>query len=112
MVKTNETDYSQYVVQRGSDSYWKVEEKFQIVSFGLCRRIAITTLCRINNISPPLFYEWKDSFVARGMEGLLGKGGSSQKEIALEEKVHALERYIGELVLEKELLKKLKDKNS
>jgi len=30
---------------------------------------------------------------------LLGKGGSSQKEIALEEKVNALERYIGEFVL-------------
>jgi len=110
VTKTDKTDYQQYVVQKNSDVFWSVEEKFQVVLFGLCKQIAITTLCRVNNVSPPLFYEWKKSFIARGKEGLSGKGGSSQKEIDLEKKVHALEHYIGELVLEKELFKKLKHK--
>ena len=106
MVTTNVIDYQQYVIKRSSDAYWKIDEKAKLVMFGLCKRIPITTLCRVNNVSPPLYYEWKELFISRGKEGLSGKGGRSQKEIDLEEKVNALERCIGELILEKELLKK------
>jgi len=110
VVRTDETDDRQYVVRKNSDNtYWSAEEKAQLVLMGSSKRVAITTLCRVNNIGPPLYYEWRELFIARGKEGLSGKGGSSQKEIDLETKIHALERYIGELILEKELLKKLKN---
>ena len=109
MAKTDVTEYQQYVVQRANDIYWRVEEKVQLVLIGLSKQIAITTLCRLNNVSPSLYYEWRELFIARGKEGLFGKDGRSQREINLEKKVHVLERCVGELILEKELLKKLQD---
>jgi len=36
----------------------------------------------------------------------MANGGRSQRELELEKKIHVLERCIGELTLEKELLKK------
>jgi len=109
MAKTDETQYQQYVVQRTNDIYWRVEEKVELVLMGLSKQVPITTLCRINNVSPSLYYEWRELFIARGKEGLFGKDGRSQREINLEKKVHVLERCVGELILEKELLKKLQD---
>jgi len=109
MAKTDEKQYQQYVVQRSNDIYWRVEEKVQLVLIGLSKQVPITILCRINNVSPSLYYEWRELFIARGKEGLFGKDGRSQREINLEKKVHVLERCVGELILEKELLKKLQD---
>ena len=109
MSKPVEPDYQQYAVQRSSDIYWRVEEKVQLILLGLSKQISITTLCRINNVSPSLYYEWRELFISRGKEGLFGKDGRSQREINLEKKVHVLERCVGELILEKELLKKLQD---
>lgn len=45
--------------------------------------------------------------MAKGKEGLMANGGRSQREAELEKKIHVLERCIGELTLEKELLKKV-----
>lgn len=109
MAKTDEKQYQQYVVQRSNDIYWRAEEKVQLVLIGLSKQVPITILCRINNVSPSLYYEWRELFIARGKEGLFGKDGRSQREINLEKKVHVLERCVGELILEKELLKKLQD---
>lgn len=109
MAKTDEKQYHQYVVQRSNDIYWRVEEKLQLVLIGLSKQVPITILCRINSVSPSLYYEWRELFIARGKEGLFGKDGRSQREINLEKKVHVLERCVGELILEKELLKKLQD---
>jgi transposase-like protein len=109
MAKTDEKQYQQYVVQRSNDIYWRAEEKVQLILIGLSKQVPITILCRINNVSPSLYYEWRELFIARGKEGLFGKDGRSQREINLEKKVHVLERCVGELILEKELLKKLQD---
>jgi transposase-like protein len=109
MAKTDVTEYQQYVVQRTNELYWRVEEKAELVLMGLSKQVPITTLCRINNVSPSLYYEWRELFIARGKEGLFGKDGRSQREINLEKKIHVLERCVGELILEKELLKKLQD---
>ena len=110
MVKNDETDYKQYMVLRSSDAYWSMEEKVKLVLIGLSKQTTVTALCRVNNVNPNLFYEWKDLFIAGGKEGLLGKESRSQQELNCEKKVLVLERFIGELILEKELLKKLNDK--
>ena len=110
MVKNDEADYKQYIVQRASNTYWSMEEKVQMVLIGLSKQIPITTLCRVNNLIPNLYYEWKDLFISGGKEAIFGKDSRSQREINCEKKVDALERFIGELVLEKELLKKNKNK--
>ena len=60
-----------------------------------------------NNVSSSLYYEWREKFLARGKEGLMMNGGRSRREEELEKKVRVLERCIGHLTLEKELLKKI-----
>ncbi|MBK9294745.1 MAG: hypothetical protein IPM57_09925 [Oligoflexia bacterium] len=44
--------------------------------------------------------------LATGKQGLMANGGKTQREAELEKKISILERCIGELTLEKELLKK------
>lgn len=101
-------DY-QYIIKRNIESYWRGREKAELVIMGLSKQIPISTLCKINGVSPSLYYEWREIFLKNGEEGLTGQGGRSKRESELEKKVHVLERLIGELTLEKELLKKLQN---
>ena len=102
-----EVDYERYVVNKSLEDYWRAEDKLQLVLLGISNQIPVTTLCKLNNVSPSLYYEWREKFIARGKEGLMSQGGRSHRERALENKIEILERAIGELTLEKELLKKL-----
>lgn len=105
--RPEEVDYEKYVIRKSVEEYWRTEEKVQLILTGMSARIPITTLCKINNVSPTQFYEWRERFIARGKDGLMANGGRSQRETELEKKIHVLERCIGELTLEKELLKKI-----
>ncbi len=106
--ESNETtDYERYVVRRNLEDYWRTEEKVQLILTAMSSRVPITTLCKLNNVSPSQYYEWREKFIARGKEGLMTNGGRSQREAELEKKIHVLERCIGELTLERELLKKM-----
>lgn len=100
-------DYEKYVVRKALAEYWRADEKVEIVMMGLTGRIPITMLCRLNNVTPSQYYEWREKFIAQGKEGLMSNGGRSNRERDLENKIEVLERCIGELTLERELLKKL-----
>lgn len=100
-------DFEKYVVRKNLEDYWRAEEKVQLVVLGMASKVPVTTLCKLNNVSPSQYYEWRERFMARGKEGLMAGGGRSQREAELEKKIHVLERCIGELTLEKELLKKV-----
>lgn len=102
-------DYQSYVVKKQLDDYWKADEKVQLVLNGMHGKIPVTTLCKLNNVSPSLYYEWREKFLASGKEGLMAGGGRSQREAELEKKIRVLERLIGELSLERELLKKINE---
>lgn len=104
---SKETNFEKFVVRKSVDEYWRAEEKVQLVLLGLSSQVPVTTLCKLNNVSPSLFYEWREKFLARGKEGLMENGGRSKREAELEKKVRVLERCIGQLTLEKELLKKI-----
>lgn len=103
------TDYGSYVVKRNLTDYWRSEEKVELVLNGMHGKIPVTTLCKLNNVSPSLYYEWREKFLASGKEGLMAGGGKSHREADLEKKVRVLERLIGELSLERELLKKISE---
>lgn len=105
--RPEEVDYEKYVIRKSVEEYWRTDEKVQLILTGMSSKIPITTLCKLNNVSPTQFYEWRERFIARGKEGLMANGGRSQREAELEKKIHVLERCIGELTLEKELLKKI-----
>jgi transposase-like protein len=102
-------NYESYVVRKSLEDYWRAEEKVQLVLNGMTGKIPVTTLCKLNNVSPSLYYEWREKFLASGKQGLMTNGGKSQRESDLEKKIHVLERCIGELTLERELLKKISE---
>jgi len=102
-------NYESYLVKRSLEEYWRAEEKVQLVLSGMTGKIPVTTLCKLNNVSPSLYYEWREKFLASGKEGLMANGGRSQREAELEKKINVLERCIGELTLERELLKKINE---
>lgn len=104
---TEETNYEKFVINKSLEDYWRADEKVGLVLLGLSNQIPVATLCKLNNLSPSVYYEWRESFIARGKEGLMGNGGRSNREREMENKIEVLERCIGELTLEKELLKKL-----
>ena len=108
-VKENaeKVDYEKFVVRKALVEYWRAEEKVEMVLMGLSGKLPITMLCKLNNVSPSQFYEWREKFIAQGKEGLMSNGGRSNRERDLENKIEVLERCIGELTLERELLKKL-----
>ena len=105
--QTEKIDYEKYVVRKALSEYWRAEEKVEIVMMGMANRIPVTMLCKLNNVSPSQYYEWREKFIAQGKEGLMSNGGRSNRERDLEGKIEVLERCIGELTLERELLKKL-----
>ena len=107
--QTENIDYEKYVVRKNIEDYWRNEEKTQLIITAMSSRIPITTLCKLNNVSPSQFYEWREKFIVSGKQGLMANGGRSQRESELEKKIHILERCIGELTLEKELLKKIQE---
>jgi transposase-like protein len=104
---SEKTDYEKYVVRKALSEYWRAEEKVEIVMMGMTGRIPVTMLCKLNNVTPSQYYEWREKFMAQGKEGLMSNGGRSSRERDLENKIEVLERCIGELTLERELLKKL-----
>lgn len=107
-MNTNEKmDYEKFVVRKALAEYWRAEEKLDLVMTGMTNRIPVTMLCKLNNVSPSQYYEWREKFIANGKEGLMSNGGRSSRERELENKIEVLERCIGELTLERELLKKL-----
>lgn len=100
-------DYEKYVIRKALSEYWRADEKVEIVMMGMASSIPVTMLCKLNNLSPSQYYEWREKFIAQGKEGLMSNGGRSNRERDLEGKIEVLERCIGELTLERELLKKL-----
>lgn len=104
---SDKIDYEKFVVRKTLSEYWRADEKVEIVMMGMANRIPVTMLCKLNNVSPSQYYEWREKFIAQGKEGLMSNGGRSNRERDLEGKIEVLERCIGELTLERELLKKL-----
>lgn len=107
--KESGVDYSSYVVKKSLEEYWRAEEKVELILNGMTGKVPVTTLCRLNNVTPSQYYEWRERFLATGKQGLMANGGKTQRESELEKKINILERCIGELTLEKELLKKISE---
>ena len=107
--KVINVNYSSYVVRKSLEEYWRAEEKVELILNGMTGKIPVTTLCKLNNVTPSQYYEWREKFLATGKQGLMANGGKTQRESELEKKINILERCIGELTLEKELLKKISE---
>jgi len=57
MAKTSaQIDYQSYVVKRNLEDYWRAEEKVQLILNGMTGKVPVTTLCKLNNVTPSLYY--------------------------------------------------------
>ena len=84
---------------------WTSNRKFELILESYKGRKTISELCRENEISQSLFYEWKKQFIEGGKSGLQHNGHSAA-ENELEKRLAASERKIGELLLKNEVLDK------
>jgi transposase len=79
---------------------FSLEFKRQVVEELLSGESSAAQLCRRHNISSSLLYHWKEQY-SRGKFN-----NEPTKEGALKDRVEKLERLVGKLALENEVLKK------
>ncbi len=82
------------------------EFKLDTVIEGLRGEKSIAQLCREREITDSLYYKWRDVFYDRALEIFNDGRQAAQQNDDLEERVADLERIIGRLTLENEVLKK------
>lgn len=80
--------------------------KLDTVMEGIRGEKSIAQICREKGIKDSLYYKWRDQFLARAPEIFEDQRGS--KKAAEEDRIAELERMVGKLALENELLKKTK----
>ena len=85
---------------------YSADFKLDTVMEGIRGEKSVAQICRERGIKDTLYYKWRDIFIERAAEIFESKRNTAQKE--KEDRVAELERMIGKLVLENEILKKAK----
>ena len=83
---------------------YTAEFKLDTVMEGLHGKKAIAQICRERRIKETLYYKWRDIFLERAEEIYASPGSKENQEKA--ERIAELERMIGKLAMENEILKK------
>lgn len=81
------------------------KEKLQIVLEGLREEISVTELCRKYGISSGQYYKWRDLFIRKGEEIFANRGNFASERVYID-KIREMERILGRLTMENEILKK------
>lgn len=81
------------------------KQKLEVVLEGLRGQISIIELCRKYGITSTMYYKWRDLFLRKGEE-IFTNHGTFASERSYIEKIREMERVIGRLTLEQEILKK------
>lgn len=84
---------------------WTAKAKMEVVLEGLKGEETIAELCRRHGITQSMYYEWQETMLKAGLEGLTHSGKSS-REAELEKQLKQAERTIGRLTMENELYQK------
>ena len=85
---------------------YSADFKLDTVMEGIRGEKSVAQICRERGIKDVLYYKWRDIFIERAPEIFESQKNTAQKE--KEERVAELERMIGKLALENEILKKAK----
>jgi transposase-like protein len=85
---------------------YSAEFKLDTVMEGLQGKKTIAQICRERGIKDTLYYKWRDIFLERSAEIFVSPGSNENQEKA--ERIAELERMIGKLAMENEILKKAK----
>ncbi len=86
---------------------WTSRKKLEVVLEGIKEKETIAELCRKHGISQSMYYEWRNTLFEKGEEALK-YGGKSKEEAEKDKRIQHLERKVGQLTLECDLLKKLR----
>ena len=85
---------------------YTAEFKLDVVLEGLRGEKPVAQLCREKQITDSLYYKWRDQFLAKAPE-IFAEPKQSIDEAA-QAQIVDLERMVGKLALENEILKKAK----
>jgi transposase-like protein len=85
---------------------YSAEFKLDTVMEGLQGKKSVAQICRERGIKDNLYYKWRDIFIERGAEIFERSGNKENQEKA--ERIAELERMVGKLAMENEVLKKAK----
>jgi transposase-like protein len=85
---------------------FNAEFKLDTVMEGVRGEKSIAQICRERGITDSLYYKWREQFVERAAEVFEDQRGTVQNE--KDERIADLERMVGKLAMENEILKKAK----
>ena len=85
---------------------YSTEFKLDTVMEGIRGKKSIAQICRERGIKDTLYYKWRDIFLERAAEIFEDRRNTAHQE--KEDRIAELERMVGKLALEKEILKKAK----
>jgi transposase-like protein len=85
---------------------FSAEFKLDTVIEGLRGEKSIAQICREREITDSLYYKWRDVFYDRAVAIFNDSRQADQRNNDLEEQIAELERIIGRLTVENEILKK------
>lgn len=85
---------------------FNAEFKLDTVMEGVRGEKSIAQICRERGITDSLYYKWREQFVERATEVFEDQRGTAQNE--KDERIADLERMVGKLAMENEILKKAK----
>lgn len=89
----------------GKRSRYTSKQKLEIVLEGLRGDTQITELCRKYGITSGIYYKWRELFLRKGEEIFANRGNFASEQNYLD-KIDDMERVIGRLAMENEILKK------
>jgi transposase-like protein len=85
---------------------YSAEFKLDTVMEGIRGKKSVAQICREREIKDTLYYKWREIFLDRAAEIFEDQRNTAHQE--KEEQIAKLERMVGKLALEKEILKKAK----
>lgn len=85
---------------------YSAEYKLETVLEGIRGEKPVAQICRERGIRDSLYYKWRDAFKARAPGIFANQEQQDQAVSALEAQVAELERMVGKLAMENEILKK------
>lgn len=80
--------------------------KLDTVMEGFRGEKSIAQICREREIKDVLYYKWRDTFIENAASVFGGQGDNDRQK--LEARIAELERMIGQMTIENEILKKAK----
>jgi transposase-like protein len=87
---------------------FSAEFKLDTVIEGLRGEKSVAQICRERDINETLYYKWQQTFRERAANVFVDQRGSAERYSQEAQRVAELERMVGRLAMEVEILKKAK----